>query len=268
MDGGVAVRVVTRPEVCLIGRPSLDGKGLDRFLERGGTRGWRTDAETPAQAIVEVAARSCYDSFKRGRPGGNRAHLTHLIDAGHGSCLEHVSFTLALAGISRSVTHELIRHRAGMAYSQRSQRFVDESDSAFVLPPGIPDDPESAAYRSWLVACAESLQSYRRLVGDLGAVPEFLAIADPTARRKAIRQTARAVLPNCTETVIVATGNARAWRNVLEQRGSPFADAEIRRLAVAIYRVLLPEAPDLFADFRVVAGPDGSECLECDHHKV
>jgi thymidylate synthase (FAD) len=261
------VRVLTGPEVYLIGR-SLDGCGLDRFLARGGAMGWKTDAVTPAQAIVEVAARSCYDSFKRGRPGGNRAHVTHLIEAGHGSCLEHVSFTLALAGISRSVTHELIRHRAGMAYSQRSQRFVDESASGFVLPPGIPNDPGSPEFRSWLAACSRALRDYCRLVEVLGAAREFRTIEDPTARRKAIRQTARAVLPNCVETVIVATGNVRAWRNVLEQRGSPFADSEIRRLAVAIYRVLLPEAPDLFADFRVVAGPDGSECLECDYHKV
>ena len=104
------------------------------------------------QKLVEVAGRLCYTSYARPRPGGNATYIGHILEVGHGSVLEHAVFNFIITGVSRSFTHELVRHRAGWSYSQLSQRFVDESACAFVEPDAIAEDPE--LHRIWLEAIA------------------------------------------------------------------------------------------------------------------
>jgi thymidylate synthase (FAD) len=173
-------------------------------------------------------------------------------------------FTFLFEGISRALTHELVRHRAGFAYSQLSQRYVDESNISFILPPEI--DEGTPAFDIWKAACQDSLDYYRKL---LAQVSEQVA-DEPSAtmRRKRARQAARAVLPNSAETKIVATANIRAWRHFIELRASPAADAEIRKLAVATLRILQGEAPDIFNDFVITPHDDGTETAQPSHSKV
>jgi thymidylate synthase (FAD) len=133
-----------------------------------------------------------------------------------------------------------------MSYSQLSQRYVDKV--AFVRPPGI--KPESSAELVWVSNIALALASYESLIETL-EYNDFADIDNSTLRRKRARETARSVLPNCTETKIFVTGNARAWRHFLELRGSIHADAEIQRLAIAVLEVLQAESPNLFGDYTV-----------------
>jgi thymidylate synthase (FAD) len=90
----------------------------------------------------------------------------------------------------------------------------------------------------------------------------------PRDRRKWARQAARSILPNACETKIFVTGNSRAWRHFLEQRGSPHADTEIRLLAVEICKVLKQESPNIFHDVELTDEPDGMQSVRVVHTKV
>lgn len=237
------MNIITEPSVYLVGIQEINNDIFD-FLDDHNVSNWATDAYSAGEQIVEVAGRLCYMSFAKPRPGGNKAYIEHILEVGHGSVLEHAVFSLIITGVSRSLTHELVRHRAGMSYSQLSQRYVDESDCAFVLPPGIELASKSGAW--WASCMGKTLGQYQALIDSLE--DNFAHIEDKTLRRKRARETARSVLPNCTETKIFVTGNARAWRHFIELRGSEHADAEIRRLAVAVSRILKDAAPNLFGD--------------------
>src|SRR5262249_26299625 len=157
---------------------------------------WKTDTEVPAEHLVEVAGRTCYMSFAWPRPGGNEAYIKHLLEVGHGSVLEHAVWNFIFVGISRSCSHELVRHRAGWAFSQLSQRYVDESIAEYVEPDCIEEDPE--LHRLWLDCVSQGHKAYTRMVEKLHE--KFKDEPDKTQRRKMARQAARSVLPNATET--------------------------------------------------------------------
>ena len=220
---------------------------------------WSTDADG-GPALVEFAGRACYQSWSKPNPrtATNASYLRHIIDVGHFSVLEHATVSFYISGVSRSCTHELIRHRH-FSYSQLSQRYVPEDDSRVVLPPGMEDDPE---LQEIFAAAADAS---RATYSDLSARLEAKFAGDepggrPSAvRRKQARQAARAVLPNATETRIVVTGNYRAWRHFIAMRASEQADVEIRRLAIACLRQLTDVAPQVFADFEIATLADGTE---------
>ena len=216
---------------------------------------WSTDADD-GQALVEFAGRACYQSWSKPNPrtATNAAYLRHIIDVGHFSVLEHASVSFYITGISRSCTHELIRHRH-FSYSQLSQRFVPERDSQVVMPPDMEDDPELQAL--FLDAADASREAYTKLLARLEE--KFADVPSAILRRKRARQAARAVLPNATETKIVVTGNYRAWRHFIAMRASEHADVEIRRLAIACLRELVEIAPAVFTDFEISALADGTE---------
>jgi thymidylate synthase (FAD) len=216
---------------------------------------WETDADG-GQALAEFAGRACYQSWKKPNPSTatNAGYLQHILEVGHLSVLEHGSVSFYLTGVSRSLTHELIRHRH-FSYSQLSQRYVPERNAAMVEPDVIADDPELHA--KFVAASEASLQAYTELLE--GLEKKFADVPNATARRKQARQAARAVLPNATETRIVVTGNYRAWRHFVTMRASEQADVEIRQLAVACLRELQRVAPNVFADFTISALPDGTE---------
>ena len=224
---------------------------------------WVGDS-TDGERLAEFAGRLCYRSQHTPAGRSTREYLENLTTQGHGSVLEHANYSILLEGVSRSLTHELVRHRAGFAYSQLSQRYVDESEAAFVVPPAIiGDDALEAAWRSQIEAAQAS---YVALVAQL--MERYGWVADKVHRRKMAREAARGVLPNSTETKIVVTGNARAWRTMLELRSSEGAELEIRRAAVAILRVLQAEAPAFFSDFEIYTADDRREAARIGYHKV
>lgn len=198
------------------------------------------------EQVVEFAGRVCYMSFPSPRPGGNYEYIKHIKTVGHGSVLEHATCTLLFEGVSRTLTHELVRHRAGWSYSQLSQRYVDESVAEYVCPDIILQDEELLDI--WLDAVEHAHKAYVKLSEKL-TEKMFGMEGTVTELRKAARQAARSVLPNACETKITVTTNARALRHFIEQRGSIHAEPEIRKLAVELWKILAVKWPNLFGDY-------------------
>jgi thymidylate synthase (FAD) len=255
------LKIVREPRVYLVGRQSVDATEIDRFLADHGAT-WSTDTEVGGERLAEIAGRVCYMSYGKGRKT-NREFLGHIVDVGHGSVLEHAVWSFLFTGVSRSLTHELIRHRH-FSYSQLSQRYVDESDSDYVEPDVIAADP--ALHAVWTDAVNASRAAYDRLVD--GLQEKFADQPDKTLRRKLARQAARSVLPNATETKIFVTANARALRHFIELRGSEHADVEIRKVAVEVLKLMQAESPSIFSDYELIRLPDGSLATRTAHPKV
>jgi thymidylate synthase (FAD) len=257
------IRIIREPTVYLVGRQIVDDAVLDRFLADHGVS-WESDTTVAGEYLAEVAGRVCYMSFAKPRPGGNAVYLDHIKEVGHGSVLEHAVWNFVFTGVSRSLTHELVRHRSGFGYSQLSQRYVDESIAEYVVPDCIGEDAELRAL--WLDAVSHAHQAYMQLVEKLAA--RFKDEPDRTLRRKLARQAARSVLPNATETKIFVSANARALRHFIEMRASRHAEVEIRKLAVGVLRIMMKEAPNLFRDYELTPLPDGTFEASTPHRKV
>jgi thymidylate synthase (FAD) len=248
--------IFTEPLLTLVARPS--------FIEPDHLRVNWLGESTDGEKLAEFAGRLCYMSQKNPASRATREYLENIKKQGHGSVLEHANYSLLLEGVSRSLTHELVRHRAGFAYSQLSQRYVDESEANFVVPPAIVGD--EILLKEWRAQIDEAQRSYVRLVEHL--MERYGWVADKVHRRKMSREAARGVLPNSTETKIVVTANARAWRTMLELRSSEGAELEIRRCAVAIIKMLSKESPAFFSDFEIYEADDRREAARIVYHKV
>jgi thymidylate synthase (FAD) len=174
---------------------------------------------------------------------------------GHGSVLEHATWTFVLAGVSRSFSHELVRHRVGFAFSQLSQQYVGHEDAQFVVPPHIREIPQ--AWDAWKRSTEVAKDAYAEITDALErAIPRAEDISRKESKRM-IRSAARSVLPNATETTIVVTANARALRFFLETRGGIAGDLEMRTVSAKLLDLLSKEAPAVFSDFSVVKFSDG-----------
>lgn len=290
------MRIVREPKVYVVGANILDEDALQEFLADEGAS-WRPDGRLNGESLAEAAGRVCYMSFSKPRPGGNRAYLRHILEVGHGSVLEHAVWSFLVTGISRALSHELVRHRAGVSPSQLSQRYVDESVAEYVEPDVIAGDV--GLHALWLGAVEQSHAAYVRLAEALteklrlenttpchtcegtgqligydscphckGSKRVPFGTVSATELRKQARQAARSVLPNATETKLFLTMNARAIRHFVELRASVHADVEIRKLAVAILRVMQAEAPALFGDYELHPLRDGTFEVKTPYRKV
>lgn len=250
------MELFTEPRVTLISRPS--------FAEPVHLPVTWLGESSDGERLAEFAGRLCYMSQRNPANRSTRDYLENIKKQGHGSVLEHANYSVLLEGVSRSLTHELVRHRAGFGYSQLSQRYVDESDAHFVVPPAVVGD--EALLAAWRAQIESAQRSYIQLVDQL--MTKYAWVADKVHRRKMAREAARGVLPNSTETKIVVTGNARAWRTMLELRSGEGAELEIRRMAVAVLRLLSAEAPAFFSDFEIYTAEDRREAARIAYHKV
>jgi thymidylate synthase (FAD) len=221
-------------KIELLAHTTLNPGAINEYMDIAGD--WIT---TDADHLAEFAGRSCYQSFHKPNPATarNDAYLKNILEQGHFSVLEHSSATFYVTGVSRALTHELIRHRH-LSYSELSQRFVDVESADYIEPPGF--GKEADAYNYLSDAVGQARHSYRRIVE---------ALHNTGLTRKQIREAARAAMPNAMETRIVVTGNMRAWRDMLFKRYSVHADAEIREFAAEILRQLKKIAPGQFQDF-------------------
>jgi thymidylate synthase (FAD) len=250
------MEIFRAPRVTLLARP--------QFVEPEHLKvQWRGEA-SDGERLAEYAGRLCYMSQRNPINRTTAEYLDNIKQQGHGSVLEHAVYVLLIEGISRSCSHELVRHRAGFGYSQISQRYVDESHAAFVLPPAMLGD--AALEAEWERQVTDAQAAYVRAVEGLMARYEW--VADKVHRRKMAREAARSVLPNATEVKIVVSGNARAWRTMLELRCGEGAELEIRRMAVACLRLLQREAGALFSDFEIYVADDKQESAKVAYHKV
>lgn len=232
---------------------------------------WRPDFfDDGGAALSEFAGRACYQSWRKPNPATatNQGYIANILDHEHFSVLEHGTVTLYIEDVSRSLTHELVRHRH-FSPSQLSQRFVmvekERSDgtSPFVVPPLYRDELGAATATILANAWAHAVDAYDQLVAMW--LPRLIQRGvDPHKARKMAREAARCVLPNMTPTAIVLTGNHRAWRDMILKRATPEADAEIREMAVEAYLVLSALEPNLYQDIHQFT-VEGVTYLAQDH---
>ena len=266
------------PGVVLLAKPQTNVAGLGGFLE-----GFDPDLRFPeylddptelpdSSQLCKTAGQVCYASFgpRRTTNENAAAYFERLTSAGHGSVLEHANFSFLLYGISRSVTHELVRHRAGVGVSQVSQRYVSGSVLRFVERPEYQDDPELHALFEERAdrAAAEYEAMADRLLERQEKGVALLDAEYKTDARKKVQQTARSVLPNETEAPMVFTGNVRALRHIIEMRADGHAESEIRNLAVRLFLCLATADPILFGDYELQSLPDGTFEVTTEHRKA
>lgn len=270
------------PGVVLLAQPEVNLAGMIPFLEGFDRELQFIDYadDTPlsaADALVKVAGQLCYMSLgpKRTKNHEAQKYLDHIKDSGHGSVLEHANFTFLFYGIDRSVTHELVRHRAGFAFSQVSQRYVDGKVLRFVERPEFQDGPyqhgrkASMLHRLFEIRIDHAARQYDDVAKSLVEMwPDKLAMMDKRDARKAVNQAARACLPNETEAPIVVTANVRGWRHACEMRANAAADVQIRGLFVKVNRILRAVAPLLFSDYVEETLPDGTLAVSTKWRKV
>jgi len=234
-----------------------------------------------SDVLSEFAGRMCYDSFTKGRAPDE--YVKNVIDDRHGNVFIHPSFSFITAGISRGLSHELVRHSVGAGPSQRSQRFVkvkivEGADGQIVyegadcvLPPIIVhmadqyrrDGQEEKAkeliedfvndFQTSLKNYAKGEEKYtqylKKYASDNTQISEMLT--------KRVREASRYVLPNACETRMVWSMNVRAAFNIYDRRGSYHADLEIRRLVVEFLNLMKPYAPYALNDFKSFVDIDG-----------
>lgn len=184
-------------------------------------------AITPdAEHVIEQAGRTCYLSFDKSKEGSEAGFIKRLISMGHESPLEHASATFRIKDCSRSMTHQLVRHRL-MSVSQQSQRYVSEDNFRYVLPESISD---------------ESVQDFH---DDMEVIRQMY---HKWRCRGMKREDARFVLPNACVSEIVVSANFREWRHIMTVRLSAKAQWEIRKACQKILALLKEHCPDCFAD--------------------
>jgi thymidylate synthase (FAD) len=259
----------TTPTVFLIARPSIDVEGMRRYLRDVGGESWLQrrleesgDAPNGGELIVEFGGRACYRSWE---PGLNpnvtkvrtdqREYFANILRSAHGSVLEHANWSFALRDVSRVFTHELVRHRAGSAFSQESLRYVRLADIGFRVPPAL--EP----VREQVISIVEQLEEFQdSAASELGIDAEGV----PFHVKKEVTSALRRLAPIGLSTDIVWTANARTLRHVIEMRTAEGAEEELRLVFDRIARVMQAEAPGLFQDF--VRQDDG--CWVPEHRKV
>lgn len=264
--------------VVMIARPDVRLGGLRGFLEGFDPEldfpGYLDDPTelTPGARLLKTAGQICYASFgpKRTYNEHARRYFDNLAGSGHGSVFEHAVFSFLLYGISRSNTHEVVRHRAGTAYSQLSQRFVSGKVLRFVERPEYQDVP--SLHKRFEERIDHLAAEYAAVTDELLALqtdghPKLSADAR-TDMRKRVQQAARSVLPNEAETTMVLSANVRAWRHMIEMRTDPHAESEIRDLFFRVFLCLRLAEPMLFGDYRIERLGDGTFGARTDWRKV
>ncbi|GAC1688701.1 MAG: hypothetical protein NVS9B9_10790 [Ktedonobacteraceae bacterium] len=273
-----SVPYLPKPGVALLARPNVHVEALTGFL--GGfdpslhfVEYLDDPTKLPDGAqLCKVAGQVCYMSFGPKRTFNEHVerYFNNLKSSGHGSVFEHATFSFLLYGVSRSVTHELVRHRAGFGFSQLSQRYVSGRVLRFVERPEYAQDEE--LHEQFLQRIERAASEYTLLTNRLLEMQQsgvdILSAEVRTDLRKKVQQCARSVLPNETEAPIVTTGNARAWRHFIEMRASAHAEIEIRELALRIFLCLRLVDPILFGDYRIEKLPDGTYTVITEFEKV
>lgn len=248
----------TTPEVELIARPSVDLEALERYLKTIGGESWlemrknQDEGINDGQLLIEAAGRACYRSWTEGlNPNVSRIrrdqkeYFLNILRSGHGSVLEHANYTFIIHDASRVATHEIVRHRAGSAFSQESLRFVRLTD----IPFRIPDVLEPL--RPKVISILETLDEFQiSAAEDLGIDEEGI----PFHEKKEITSALRRLAPEGLSTMLFWTANVRTLRHVIQARTDPGAEEELRLIFDKVGRIMLHEAPLLFGDFTVEDG--------------
>lgn len=232
------VTLIAKTEIVAMPESVRDTR-FGRMVEDGQYAYHFEDLPHDADTLAHFAGRSCYQAWEmpRKETANDMGYLDNILKQGHHSVLEHATVTFYVEGVSRNLTHELIRHRH-LSYSELSQRYVNVANMSMVIPPAMRKFP----FIQRFVEAVEDVTTsyYNEAVTKLEK--------SGTLGKKA-REAARYFIPGGIETKIVVSGNHRAWRDMLAKRYSEHADAEIREFATEILRQLREIAPATYQDF-------------------
>lgn len=262
------MRQVDKPTVHLIGQTEAEANAIHQYLEAVGASEWSSDAETSVELLPEVYGRLCYRSWGPGlNPNvtrvrqGNQTYLAHVLEVMHGSLLEHVTLNFIFKDVSRVFTHELVRHRQGVAISQESLRFVRLDSIPFWMPEWARSDEELMTRSMDLLQRMEEHQLW---------MAEHFKLDDPGvpfSEKKHKTSFMRRFAPIGVATTIGWSANVRAIRHVIEMRTDPSAEEEIRLIFAEVANICMKEFPNLFSDYDVEE-VDGIPWYKPRHRKV
>ena len=255
------------PKIFLVGETRIIPEGLSDYLAHVGAPGWSSDAPSDSELLCEVMGRLCYRSFEPGlNPNvtrvreGNNTYLSHVLEVGHGSVIEHPVLNFIFADVSRVFTHELVRHRAGTAMSQESLRFVRLDRLSAYVPTHIRESEEGMAVYSRTLEQLEEVQLKLAEVFKIDAEKKFDV-------KKKLTSAFRRVAPEGVATSIGWSCNFRTLRHVIEMRTEPSAEEEIRLIFGKVFEVVRNRFPNLFGDYEVEM-VEGLPWVKSPHRKV
>lgn len=247
-----------QPRVVKLAETRIDQAGISQLMEHYGAEGWLSDArntrKNEAEFLIEIAGRSCYRSFGIGlNPNvtkirdNARDYLTNVLENGDGSILEHATVTFAFLNVSRILTHELVRHRAGTAISQESLRYFRPRSIELWVPPDL------------YPISKEFLAVVEKIKGHYQELEACFSWSDMGfEQKKRITSALRRILPHGIATNIIWTANHRTIRWVIEMRTSPAAEIEIRTVFDKVAEICMRDYPYLYSDFSKRPLPDGT----------
>lgn len=259
---------VTTPKVFVVAETRVNDDAIEELMEHLEVDDWQIPDVPDAEILTELAGKSCYMSFDTNqnknltRVNGrtNAQYIQEgIIKQKHGSVLEHSTVSLFITDVSRVVTHELIRHRAGTAFSQLSGRYV-RSDLKFYVPKDIQENPNA------LAAFGRAVHSTEEAVADLENLLEIDG-AD-FSRKKLLTSAIRRIVGNGQANSILLTANHRALRHMIEMRTAEGAEEEIRVLFVQIAKEMKHRFSAIYADMSFIDHSTGIPVVEFEHSKV
>ena len=257
------------PKAFLIAQTHVNEPVIQQALNSLGVNGWQSDAEDDAALLTEFAGKSCYMSFDTSlnqnltKVGGRNNHdyiQQGIIANKHGSVLEHSTVTFFITDVSRVVTHEIVRHRAGTAFSQVSGRYVRTDEISYYIPRDIYDQG-GEVLATFTDAFRQMEENNRKLVERSGISGMAFDL------KKRLTSAFRRIIGNGQANHIVVTANHRAWRHMIEMRTDPHAEEEIRVVFAEISRQLRSQFKAIYAD-AVVTEVDGIEVTKFSNDKV
>jgi len=243
--------IQVQPKVYVVAQTDFNENFSD-FMEDIQQEGWSSNAETPSDGLIEVAGRLCYRSWAPydGTQGtnpnvsrvrdDNLQYVQNIIQSSHGSVLEHSTISMIFHNVSRVFTHEMVRHRAGMAYSQESLRYVRLDQLKFWLPKEVEENEELNQLYLETVEYLENVQLKLNKIVNLEG--------KSFDEKKKWTSRFRRLAPIGLATTILVTGNLRAWRHIVNMRGGDGAEEEIRLVMDQVVPILKDFSPSVFAD--------------------
>lgn len=251
--------IFTEPKVYLIAQTKINKDSINDYLSDIGNPDWKINpSESDGESLIEIGGRMCYRSWQKYDPSkplctnpnvtkvreGNKEYIRNVLNQKHGSIFEHVSATFILRDVSRIVTHEIVRHRAGMSFSQESLRYVRLDNLRFFMPKALSGNKTAIKKVEEVVSFLEQVQVDLSDIFDIDNIKDFHT-------KKQLTSAFRRLAPEGLLTSIMVTGNLRAWRHMIEIRTSEAAEEEIRVVFSKISDILKKEYPNVFQDMSV-----------------
>jgi thymidylate synthase (FAD) len=269
LKGQGVASIDKKPVVELVAKTELTSEGIARYLNATGNEDFEKSIDQAFNAglsgmevLVSMMAKLCYKSLTLGhnanvtRVRDIRSNIESAISSGHGSVLEHASMSFIVRDCSRIFTHELVRHRAGTAYSQNSGRYIRLDSIDVVVDPILADvEPE-------ILEIAQYIEDrYAVIAGKLGLNEPGINFD----RKKKLTSALRRIAPNGQTNEIGFTVNLRALRFIIQKRTDRAAEWEIRHVFAQVYEIARGIVPTLFCDAKVESF-SGLPQVTFDHH--